>query len=123
MRKLGKKRAAVELRAAVPAFGQVITLVAVPKAMELYEVNFSQQTRLHHALDPLAGGRVAVLHHWKKLFAGRLRLLEEQLYLSAPQSDGLLYHHMQAMRKSLLGLGHVQAIWGGYGEHIGCGSV
>ena len=102
--KLCKERAAVEVFGALPAACFVVTLIAVPVAIELHHIDISQHFALNDIFDPDTWWRVAVLHHAKNLLVGLQGGINDLLTAFFAEAHWFFTNHMLARLKSFFGL-------------------
>ena len=96
MGELGEERAAVQPCIAMPSARLVVTLVAIPIAIQLHHVDFPQASGFDHLLYPDRRRRVTVLHHAESQPLVTQAGIDHALGILCGKRHGLLNYHMMS---------------------------
>src|SRR5690606_21671281 len=118
VRELGKKRSPVEMFVTVPTVFEIVSLIAIPVAVDLYHIQPAQLSALHQFLYPDRRGRIAVLHHTEYIPA-LLQSCENDLFrIGFCKGYGLFNHDMAPRIECLQSDLRMVAIGRSYADYI-----
>src|SRR5688572_25459957 len=96
MTELRKKHSSILFLLSLPRATSIVALVAVPKTIDLNEINAPEQVLIQDRFEPFGSGAVAVLHDHKNRLAFLERQINHLFTIGLVKAHWLFAYHMEA---------------------------